>query len=248
MRAPVIINSTTLNKDFSFLVKIELGVYEVYDYLKSLGYRIKRELPGIEFKNSKDAELFAETVEVLGYSCKQFGNRILFVDPEHEEYEDVDLPLYKKDDKYGIRYSYLNTSYCLEGVPTLETVKRANSYYDLVYQELKKAHLIADVEMKIDMSVDFVSTILDTREDVSKILDNNEYLVFHIYKPYGTNVKYKTLIISKERAKSYVYNGVLSILVPKEIAGLIIGKGGKNCKAMAEELGVKNICIDVIKK
>lgn len=230
------------NTDFSFLVKRKVGVYDVFDYDKDrfLSLCIKRQLPTEVFEDEESLKLFLELLETMGFHGKKIeGNKVQFIDPEHEAYEDLDLPLYEAANKCDTSFSYLNTSYVKKNVPTKETVKSAYEYRDMVYKKIKETNVISEVVFGIESSLDGVSIIYETKEDVSEILNKEKFLVFHIKKPYGSYYMYKSLIISRAMAKHFSENGKIQIVVPKDIAGIVIGKKGGNITKLSEELGIK---------
>lgn len=239
-RLPVVINMfTKIDAPFSFLVKERLGVYHIYDYEEVYRLKIKREFPVRKLKTKSDADLCSELFKTLDLHVKRISDtEFLFVDPTYEEYEDVDLPLYKMTEKKGT-YTYLNTSYILKNVPTKKTVKKAYEYMLMCQDKINRAVIKEDIEYSIESGNDTVSTVYTNSKDISKILNPEEFLIFHISIPYRNKTTYSSLVISKERAKQAAKNGMIKICVPKDVAGIVIGKSGKNIKELSEKLGLK---------
>lgn len=239
---PAIINVLNCAKTgFSFIVKEGDKNYSVYD---TNIFSRKRELAAIE-GDEEYISLNKELLDMYGLSYKKVSDtRIELFDPECEEYEDVELPLYRKDknSRFGSSYTYMNTTSILKNVPTKKMVEASNKYLsDFKFRVVKDA-LIAEVDCNIEFGLDLVSTIVETRYKITEdYLDMEKYYTFAIKEPYKHVGKYQTLVIDKKRAKKEAKDGVLQIAAPKDVAGIIIGKGGRCTKAMAQDLGFKYI-------
>lgn len=241
---PAIINALNCAKEgFSFIVKEGDKNYSVYD---TNIFSRKRELAAIE-GDDEYISVNMELLDMYGLSYKKVSNtRLELFDPKIEEYEDVELPLYRKDknSRFGGSYTYMNTTSILKKVPTKKMVEASQKYLSDFKFKVIKGTLISEVECTIELGLDLVSAIVETNYKITPdYLDMEKYYTFAIKEPYRHIGKYQTLIIDKERAKEKAKDGVLQIAAPKGVAGIIIGKGGRCTKAMAQELGYKYIVV-----
>ena len=239
---PAVINVfNNAEEGFSFIVKEGDRNYSVYDTKISSH---KRELAAIE-ADEEEIKLCRDLLDRYEMSYNKVSNtRLELFDPECEEYEDVELPLYRKDkkQKFSGSFTYMNTTSILKNVPTKKMVEASKKYLFNFKLRVVKESLIAEVELNIRFSSDLVSTIVVTSYKItSDYLDAQKYYTFAIKEPYKHFGEYQTLIIDKERANENAKDGVLMLSVPKEVAGIIIGKGGRCIKKIAQDLGFKYI-------
>lgn len=241
---PAIISALNCAKEgFSFIVKEGDKNYSVYD---TNIFSHKRELAAIE-GDDEYISLNMELLDMYGFSYNKVNNtRLELFDPKIEEYEDVELPLYRKDknSRFGGSYTYMNTTSILKKVPTKKMVEASKNYLSAFRLRCMKDALLGEIVTCIEFSCDCISTIVETDYKITPdYLDMEKYYTFAIKEPYRHIGKYQTLIIDKERAKEKAKDGVLQIAAPKGVAGIIIGKGGRCTKAMAQELGYKYIVV-----
>lgn len=231
-------------KGYTFAVKEKVGVYHIFDVRSEFSIR-ERKLFQIVYKEKKTADLIEEVYELMKASYNRNGNTFEFIDPDCQEYEDLDLPIYRKGKRYN-EYTYMGFSYVIKHVPTLKTVMKSEEYADGLAKEILRKGLIGEIETMLEFSLDGVSTIVDTDYAVTpEFLGNSDYHLFCIEKPYKGQSLYKTLVIKKELINDFAKDGVLPIAVPKAWAGIVIGKGGRCIKEMAKDLGLKYIDIKV---
>ncbi|MDO4282111.1 MAG: hypothetical protein Q4D02_00580 [Clostridia bacterium] len=62
-------------------------------------------------------------------------NLIELYDSKFEEYEELELPLYRKNDKRYMSFLYMGTTYIVKDVPTLKMVQKAYEYQKWITQE-----------------------------------------------------------------------------------------------------------------
>lgn len=236
---PTIINVFNIpRKDFSFLVKKSVGDYRVYDTREH--YYLERELP---YKTGEEdaVKLFTLVLDEIGAKYRMIGkNKVEVFDPEVEEYEDVELPLYQEVKPRN--FSYLNCEYFAKNVPTKRMVKAAEEYMAKVEKEIKQAALLGEVRCGIDCGHDNVSTIIETRNEITpELLNADVFYTVILNKPYKCCGSYVTLVIDRDAVVENAKDGVLHLIVPKKWAGIVIGKGGRCTKEMAKALGLKYI-------
>lgn len=239
-RVPAMINVFNVPKDgFSFLVKKGKGDYRVFD---TQWRYFERELP-CRTGDEENVQLFVELLKMFGAGYKMVGqNKVEIFDPECEEYEDVELPLYQEVSSRN--YSYMGFDYIAKNVPTKKMVAAAEKYLVKLEKEINRTSLLGEIRVEIDCRADCVSTIIDTDKEVTDVLteeDLKTYYVRTLNKPYMGRGSYVTLVIDKTAIPEMAKDGVLPITVPKDWAGIVIGKGGRCTKEMARELGLRYI-------
>lgn len=219
---------------FSFIAKEGKLEYSVYD-TKVMAR--KRELETVEGE-PKNIDLYCEALGYYTSSYKRIGeNKIEVWDPDVVEYEDVELPLYRKNKDKS--FTYMREVKLLKGVPTQKMVNASKAYLANIRKQMRKDAVNAEAEAYIQVSPDGVSTILQKNYPVEEFFDEEEYYTFPLKRPYKYVGDYVTLIIKKSNISEYLDNGRLPILVPNAYAGMAIGKGGRCSKKMAEDLGIK---------
>ena len=233
---------TLLKKGFSFIAKEGAGNYEVYD-VEGCFWKARR-LPQVT-GDEEMIQLQAEVYDAMDVSYRKVSNSLIEVfDPDFEEYQDVDLPLYRAS-SYATSFSYMGTTFILKQVPTANMVKKAYEYKERVDQEIKRLALLGEITNGIDYSHDGVSTIIETDYQVTyDYLDESKFYMMYIKMPYRSYQRYKILVVSKEAAHENATDGVLEIAVPSEYAGIVIGKEGRCTKAMAQELGLRYVKVN----
>ena len=138
-------------------------------------------------------------------------------------------------------YTYMNTLIKVN-VPTKSMVEASKKYLAKINKKIAADTLLCEVETCLEFSCDLVSTIIETNYKITaELLDSNKYYVFTIKEPYKKVGKYQSLVIDKERAVKEAKDGVLTIAVPKTVAGIVIGKDGRCTKEIAKDLGFKYI-------
>lgn len=204
----------------------------------------ERRLPQI-VGDEEMINLQTEVYDAMKVSYRKVSNNLLEVfDPDFEEYQDVDLPLYRAA-MYSTSFSYMGTTFILNQVPTANMVKKAYEYKERVEQEIKKVALLGEVTTGIIYSRDGVSTIIETDYVITyDHLDTKKFYIMSIKTPYKSYQKYMTLIVSKEAAQEFSRNGVLEIVVPSNYVGIVIGKEGRRTKEMARELELKYVKVN----
>lgn len=230
-------------KGYVFAVKEKVGVYHVFDARTEFLIQ-ERKLSQQVFEDKETADLYEEVYKLMEASYSRNGNTFVFIDPECQEYEDIELPLYRKSSKgIGIKeYIYTGSSYMIKHVPTLKMVMKSEEYAERLAKEMLRTSLIGEIEMTINISADGVSTIVETDYAVTpEFVENDDYHLFSIEKPYRGLGSYKTLVIKKSLIKDFATDGVLPLAIPKDMAGIVIGKGGRCTKEMAKALGLKYI-------
>lgn len=226
-------------RNFSFIAKEGKLKYFVYDIIGS--FCKKRQLASKDGDVS-DIKLYQEVISYYTSSYKKVGDTKIEVwDPDVVEYEDVELPLYRKNNDGS--FTYMRMSTLVKGVPTQKMVKASKKYLSKIDENVKIEGIKGEVEFNIKNGCDGVSTILKRACSIEKLLDENEYYTFVLKKPYKYVSKYETLIIKRSNILDKLKNGRLEILVPKEYVGIAIGKGGRCAKKMAEDLKVNFVDI-----
>lgn len=232
----------TPKKGFVFAMKEKVGVYHVFDARSEFSYQ-ERKLAKQDWKDKETADLYEEVYKMMEASYCRKGNTFEFFDPDCQEYEDLDVPLYRKNKgKCYNEYTYTSSSCMIKHVPTLKMVKKSEEYSERLAKEILRTSLIGEIENMIHISADGVSTIVETNYEVTpEFMENDDYYLFCIEKPYRGRGSNKTLVIKKSAISEFAKDGVLPIAVPKEVAGIVIGKGGRCTKEMAKSLGLKYI-------
>lgn len=237
---PAIINVFNVpRRGFSFLVKKGKGDYQVYD-MKDYFYT-PRELP-CKTGDEQTVELFIEVLKDFGAGYKIISpEKVEIFDPAVEEYEDLELPMYQEIKLHN--FSYL-CDYAVKGVPTKKMVEAAEKYAVKLDKEIERCALLGEIRTEIDCIHDGISTIITTGKTVDSILSEEDlkgYYVRTLNKPYKGRGSYVTLVIDRTLIPEMSKDGVLHIAVPKDWAGIVIGKGGSCTKQMAKDLGLRYI-------
>lgn len=229
-------------KGYAFAVKEKVGVYHVFDARTEFSIQ-ERKLAQKVCTDKETADLNEEIYKLMEASYIRNGNTFVFIDPECQEYEDIELPLYRKAKETGFKeYTYTGTTYTIKHVPTLKMVRKSEEYTERLAKEILRKSLICEIECMIGISLDGVSTIVETNYAVTpEFMENDDYHTFSIKKPYRGLGSYKTLVIKKSLIKDFATDGVLLLAIPKDMAGIVIGKGGRCTKEMAKSLGLKYI-------
>lgn len=227
-------------KGFTFAVQEKVGVYHVFDVRTEFSFQ-ERKLAQLDLEDKETADLYEEIYKMMKASYCRKGNTFEFIDPDCQEYEDLDVLIYRKSKKPR-EFVYTGSSYIIRNAPTLKMVKKSEEYAEKLAKEILRTSLIGEIECMLIVSADGVSTIVETNYEVTpEFLENDDYHLFCIEKPYKWRGSYKTLVIKKSAINDFAKGGVLPIAVPKEVAGIVIGKGGRCIKEMAKSLGLKYI-------
>lgn len=228
-------------KGFVFAVKEKIGVYHVFDARGEFLIQLQERKLAQQDLDKETADLYEEVYKMMEVSYCRKGNVFEFFDPDCQEYEDIDVPLYRKGKGYK-EYTYTGSSCIIKNVPTLKMVMKSEEYAEKIAKEILRTSLIGEIECMISVSADGVSTIVETDYAVTpEFMENDDYYLFCIEKPYKGRDSYRTLVIKKAAISDFAKDGVLPIAVPKEVAGIVIGKGGRCTKEMAKSLGLKYI-------
>lgn len=227
---------------FAFIAKEGKSEYHVYD-IRNIR-PVKRQLARLT-GDEDSIKLQIEILECYASSYKQVSDNAIEVwDGNVEEYEDVELPLYRKNKDRT--FTYLNTTFYLKNVPTLKMVTASKEALANIKKRVSIDAIIAEVECNMNVSFDGVSTVIKSRISVEDILDKEKYYTFLIKEPYKGRGQFETLVIEKSNVGVYAEDGVLQIGVPMEVAGIVIGKEGRCSKKIAADLGLRYLDVKAI--
>lgn len=222
--------------------------------------KIKYELR-LEFRKLPWAEIEDEgLLQELGISYRkvvtQYSEYLEYWDKDLYETEEICLPLYVK---VIDEYKYAGKSYT-RSVLTEATAERAFELEKTVMNKIAEQKAEREAKMLHDVWYEYAEEALGS--DIYKIVE-----------PAGTNFPYriaalttdsldlkkadnrfKVLVTRDSRNRKVSCYGIfdmgkiandvyLKLLVPKNIAGYIIGKGGCNIEQWKKELGVKKITV-----
>lgn len=190
---------------------------------------------GIPYRKTlkvSDSILFSESEEV----CEYWNPEVGF------EEEELTLPLYARMPDGSYKYCEKNYS---QNVPTDETVKAAKETNKFVEQEvdnynqiLREVHHYQFAKEKLADNIAVVCISGDTPfTSIYEINMNHER--FKVLRPLKRI--YLSNWVAIFNMNKVAPNGYLTLMVPKHIAGAIIGVGGCNINFWAEEIGVKKI-------
>ena len=185
---------------------------------------------GIPYRKVIKENLFREQQEVCEYWSPTFG----LIN------EDVSLPLFAETSSF---YKYCKKNHS-QKFPTADTIEAAEETEKFVKKEIENYKQILRE----------VSHYRFAKEQLSgEILKFCRYYNTPLERVYDINMnyeKFKILRVSSFHLTPWVVifdlnkiypNSSLTLEVPKDIAGAVIGRGGANIKNWAAELGVKRI-------
>lgn len=162
--------------------------------------------------------------------------------PEVYEEETLTLPLYAKMPDNSYRYC---EKYYTGKVVTLATFRAAEKIeyffqnvideYDCILNEV--AHYqYAKEQLAGGICKVCYATNLPYQSYYEIEMNYDSFVVFRFWKC----ISYSDWVVIFDRNK-IIKDGYITLQVPKQIAGMIIGEGGKNVKKMADILQVKKI-------
>ena len=188
-------------------------------------------------------------LDTLGIFYFLNGNQCVIWDPTCEEYED--FTAYIKKAPFTPHGSYILTDEVFTSIiPTKEMFEKAKVYYEIARKKIREFLKKQD---KLDFEQEFNNGSLDgICYCMTQSYDNFVDLLSLLGKDY--------LIISYGRVASKEYTGgiwkyliirksaitsadSLSLKVPANWAGKIIGKEGKNIKNLVRQLGIRHISV-----
>ena len=220
--------------------------------------KIKYELR-LEFRKLPWAEIEDEgLLQELGISYRkvvtQYSEYLEYWDKDLYETEEICLPLYVK---VIDEYKYAGKSYT-GSVLTEATAKRAFELEKTVMNKIAEQKAEREAKMLHDVWHEYAEEALGS--DIYKIIV--EPAVPYRIEALTTNdldlkeetSHFKVLVTRDSRNRKVSCYGIfdmgkiandvyLKLLVPKNIAGYIIGKGGCNIEQWKKELGVKKITV-----
>lgn len=227
--------------------------YQVEGDIKSKLRMWFRELPCIETEHEG-------ILQELGISYKKVVTKytayLEYWDKDFYETEEICLPLYAKVIN---EYKYTGKNYT-GNILTLDTAERASELEMVVRNKIAEQKAEREAKMLHDAWYEYAEEALES--DIYKIVE-----------PTGTNFPYriaarttdnldfkkadnrfKVLVTRDSRNRKVscygifdmgkiAHGGYLTLFVPGDIAGYIVGKGGCNKKRWEKELGVKKISV-----
>lgn len=172
-----------------------------------------------------------KNLNIPNFGYKAYGDAFLIFDKSKEEYTEYELPvLVKVFDKLTITKKRTTLK-----LPTEETKKKARDMYYTMEDELFR------FQHKEEISKLYKA--IEKGNGIAYLLHSNypylEQIFFHCNEFKKLFVyEYGEYIVGLKQDDN---NKILTVNVPKNLVGKIIGKGGTNIKDMAENLGVKKI-------
>ncbi len=196
-------------------------------------------------------------LQELGISYKKVTTQYLeYWDKDFYETEEICLPLYAK---VVNAYKYTGKNYT-GNILTLDTVERASELEEIVQQKIKEQENKRLEKMRQDRWYEYAEKVLEaniyavtwpngkdfpyqaasmTNEDLELRKADNRFKVLVTRDSRDRKVScYGVFDMGK-----IAHGGYLTLFVPENIAGYIVGKGGCNKKRWEKELGVKKISV-----
>ncbi len=221
---------------FSFILRE--GKKDVVYYLNSKHEVKKRELVhSTIFSGREGQELYADILKTVSANYRWSGDIVEVFDPEVEEYEDVQLPIY---DEAG---TYLGMK-LLENLPTIQMVEKAKEHEQ---KKIQSYNFMQYVQNGLKFNKNNICTVVESYfEIMPDYVDNNRFCVICIASPYK-NKKYLYLVVDKNMAKKKVRNGILYIQVPKKVVDFVLGKN-RLCSRyiIAQRIGIKRVVVKAV--
>lgn len=156
------------------------------------------------------------------------------------EEETKQLPLYEKVED---EYEYTGTLHS-QVLPTFDTVKKAEETKKEVLAAIREQKTAIYNEAKAALNGAAATVVEYKSRDLNLKQGKNHIKLLQAYNSAGSKTGYCGVFdMNQLNADSEVI-----LQVPSSIAGIIIGKQGKNKKRWEEELKVKEIRIDSIKE
>lgn len=212
-----------------------------------------RKLPSVETE-------YEGILQELGISYRkvttQYSEYLEYWDKDFYETEEICLPLYAK---VVNEYKYTSKNHT-ENILTLDTAERACKLEEIVQQKINEQENKKLEKMRQDRWYEYAE----------KALEDNIYTVtwangkdFPYQAASMTNEnlelrkadnRFKVLVTRNSRNRKVscygifdmgkiAHGGYLTLFVPGNMAGYIVGKGGCNKKRWEKELGVKKISV-----
>lgn len=186
-------------------------------------------------------------------------NKIVIFNPQIEEYNIVEAPVYIKN----------NDTYYRKGVYTskLPTQKMGEAAYDVFerfYKKIKAEEVMFDF-MQLTMDGGKSAYFEEYSKSDLYYLNKNRFLLFELsFNPNTTNTPYNEytnncriipeeydyyngsyfVVFDKEMIAKYSVNGNISVTLPTEVASIVIGKAGENIKSLVYLLGINKLFVN----
>ena len=228
--------------------------YQVEGVIKSKLRMEVRKLPCVETEHEG-------ILQELGISYKkvttQHSECLEYWDKDSYETEEICLPLYVK--VLDNEYKYFGKSYT-GSILTEATAKRASELEEIVKNKIAEQKAEREAKMLHDAWYEYAEKALETNiyivtrgngkdfphQAASKTNENLELR--------KADNRFKVLVTRDSRNRKVscygifdmgkiAHGGYLTLFVPVDIAGYIIGRGGYNIESWKKELGVKKISV-----
>lgn len=222
----------------------------------------KGDLPNkcVVFKNKRYEIIIDEYIPVLPKVSIEYegilkNNNIPYLIVEDQcqfwnssnyEETEVTLPLYA-----FIQGEYRYVKEYTVKVPTKDSIRMANKTRSFVKEEIRKyKEILKEVEtyrrlkdildgsvIKIVSDFRITSEAINGNDNIE--MNNDHFKVLVCYYASGFNTGYSVVVDMNKIAKY----GHLHLVVPKEISGIVIGKGGENVRNWERILDVSKITV-----
>lgn len=168
--------------------------------------------------------------------------------PDLFEEENLTLPVYVLMPDVGYRYVSMHTI----KVVTTDTIKEAVNTKKFVEEKLREHRQQLYTEKMYNWAKEQLSggtaRIVHSQEEIVPLRSSHCYNIekngdkFKILRiPLKNYSNYPTRWVAIFDMNTVPPNGIITLKIPKEVAGIVIGKSHSNLIAMANEIGVKKI-------
>ncbi len=162
--------------------------------------------------------------------------------PEVYEEETVTLPLYAKMPDCSYRYCEKNYTGKVVTLETLQAAEKTKHFvldvidqYCIIVNEVERYQYVKE-QLAGGICKVCYATNLPYNSCYEIKMNYDSFVVFRFWRC----ISYSDWVVIFDRNK-IVKDGYITLQVPKQIAGMVIGEGGKNVKEMANILKVKKI-------
>ena len=228
-----------------------------YQIEGEIKYKLQMELRNLPCVGTEHEGILQENGISYRKVTTQYSEYLEYWDKDFYETEEICLPLYVK---VVNEYKYTGKNYT-GNILTLDTAKRASELEEIVQQKINEQESKRLEKMRQDKWYEYAEKALEANI-YTVTWANGKDFPYQAASITNENLelrkadnRFKVLVTRDSRdrkvsscygifdMRKIAYGGYLTLLVPKDMAGYIVGKGGCNKKRWEKELGVKKISV-----
>ena len=259
-------NLTKIKNFIFFVSEDDSSIPELYrtQYDEELGIYAPVKLtyyPTLTYTNEEKLQHIQSFLSASNIHHYTSGNCIIILPEEVNEIVNMECPLYMKENSY---FQYTGNTFTRD-VPKRQQLDEAYEIFSKVRKSIKKEEILFDAKnltfedricsylerypVPVDLYLKgdpnyFVLELQNVPDATGELVNpySNEYLIPKT-QDNGFAAGGNYLIFNKVEIKKQLVDGTLTCILPREVASVVIGKGGSNLKGLSFNLGVKKIVI-----